>query len=136
MDEYRVIIAGGREFDDYKLLCERCDAILVEKAKTHRIIILSGGAAGADTLGESYARERGYLVEVHPADWDRYGKRAGPIRNGVMASKAQALIAFWDGSSPGTRDIIEQAEGKGLAIRVISYPYKSKVWRRQSGGHW
>ena len=121
MKEFRVIIAGGRQFNDYGLLSAKCDGILSQKRMTHKIIIISGTARGADTLGERYARERGYTVERFPADWNTLGKRAGYVRNCQMADNADALIVFWDGESPGTKNMVEIARERNLAVRVIRY---------------
>lgn len=116
--DFRVIVAGSRDFDDYDLLREKCDALLARKTDKN-IIIVSGTARGADQLGEWYADERGYQVERYPADWENEGKAAGPIRNAKMADNADALIAFWDGESRGTENMIEEATRKGLAVRVV-----------------
>nr|WP_297100849.1 DUF2493 domain-containing protein [uncultured Prevotella sp.] len=118
---YRVIIAGGRDFDDYGLLCEHCDRLLAQKEQTHKIVIVSGAARGADTLGERYAHERGYSIEQYPADWEHEGKAAGFIRNRQMADKADALIAFWDGQSRGTAHMIDQARRKPLPYRIVKF---------------
>ena len=118
---YKVIIAGGRHFNDYSLLKSRCDFFLSEKMKSHQIIIVSGHATGADSLGEQYAQENGLQIELHPADWDRYGKSAGYRRNADMANVADALIAFWDGQSRGTASMINLAKSKGLKVAVVRY---------------
>ena len=112
---YKVIIAGSRDFADYALLCSFADEVL---ADAEDIEIVSGGARGADGLGERYARERGYALKVFPAEWKKWGRAAGPIRNGQMAGYADALIAFWDGQSSGTRDMIRKAEERGLRVKV------------------
>lgn len=116
--DYKVIIAGGRNFSDYELLKERCDFFLKEKLQNCHVIIISGHASGADSLGERYAQEHGLQCELHPADWSQ-GRKAGPIRNAEMASVADALIAFWDGQSRGTKSMIELAKSKGLSVRVV-----------------
>ena len=118
---FRVIIAGSRGFDDYAVLQTVCDNFLSPKKQTHNIVIVSGTAKGADSLGEQYARERGYTVERFPANWNTLGKRAGYVRNRQMADNADALIAFWDGESPGTKNMIEIARERNLAVRVIRY---------------
>lgn len=118
---YRVIIAGSRDFSDYALLCEKCDGLLCQKQGTHQIIIISGTARGADTLGERYAQERGYAVEKFPADWEHAGKFAGFIRNRQMADVADALIAFWDGRSRGTANMIDIARQKPLLYRIVRF---------------
>mgnify|MGYP002623766210 CR=1 FL=1 len=117
--DFKVIIAGTRDFADYELLKEKCDAILSNRRNDSSIVIVSGTARGADRLGERYARERGYRIERYPADWDRDGNSAGPIRNAKMADNANALIAFWDGRSRGTKNMIDTAKAKGLMVRTI-----------------
>ena len=121
MGDYRVIIAGGREFQDYALLKEKCEYYLQNKLQSDNVIIVSGHASGADSLGERFAQEHGLQIELHPADWAKHGRAAGPIRNEEMASVADALIAFWDGQSRGTKNMIDQAREKGLKIAIIKY---------------
>ena len=122
-----MIIAGGRDFNDYALLKAKCDTILAEKAATHRIVIVSGAARGADSLGERYAREHGYALDSHPADWNTHGKSAGYIRNTDMANSADALIAFWDGHSRGTKHMIDTSIRNGLSVRTILYANQISV---------
>jgi hypothetical protein len=62
-----------------------------------------------DTLAELWAVENGIPNTRYPADWKRYGRKAGPIRNRLMAENAEALIAIWDGKSRGAMDMIKQA---------------------------
>lgn len=117
----RIIVAGSRTFDDYPLLCETMDH-LTRKLDKKKLVILSGGAKGADKLGEQWAFERRVgTVEVYHADWVKHGKAGGPIRNGEMTENADVLVAFWDGKSPGTKDMISQAKKKGLKVRVIYF---------------
>lgn len=118
---YKIIIAGGRDFMDYNLLKEKVNKILQEKKVTHKIVIISGCARGADTLGLRYASENAFDVEEYPADWNKYGKKAGYVRNVEMAENADALIAFWDGKSKGTKHMIDIATERNLPIRVIRY---------------
>ena len=122
-EDFRVIIAGTRTFDDYGLLCLHTDYMLQEKRKKRRIVIVSGAAKGADALGEQYARERGYKIQRYPADLERYGKAAGPLRNDLMARNADALIAYWDGRSPGTKNMIDTARNYGLKVSVKQYQF-------------
>lgn len=131
MEEFRVIIAGTRDFSNYELLKEKCDNILSTKRQDSNIVIVSGTAKGADRLGERYARERGFLLRRFPADWDKDGNKAGPIRNAKMADNADALIAFWDGTSRGTAHMIKTAKEKGLATRVINYKIAVKMNENQ-----
>lgn len=84
--------------------------------------VVSGGAPGADRLGERWARGRGLPVRVFPADWKAEGRSAGPRRNGRMAAYADAVVALPRGESRGTRDMVAQARAKGLSVFVVEVP--------------
>ncbi len=114
----KVIIAGGRDFDDFNKLCQVCDEFLQDQ---NNIEIVSGTYKGADLLGERYANERTYPIKQFPADWRRYGKSAGLKRNTEMAAYADALIAFWDGESKGTKHMIDLAKQACLKVKVIYF---------------
>jgi len=115
----KVIIAGGRDFNDYDLLCRKTDIIL---SRQDEIEIVSGVAKGADKLGERYANERGYPIKRFPPDWNHHGNRAGFIRNEDMALYADALILFWDGRSRGSQNMLKIGSVIGLKIRIVRYP--------------
>lgn len=117
---FKVIVAGGRDFNNYALLKSRLDYALQNKV-CEGITIVSGAARGADSLGERYAKENGYAIESHPAKWDEFGKSAGYIRNKEMAQSADALVAFWDGKSRGTKHMIDLAKQHGLKVIVVNY---------------
>lgn len=124
MSNYRIIIAGSREFDDYGMLKEKVDEFLLQIGVNHNdiVTIVSGMAKGADTLGERYAAEKGYPLTRFLARWAIYGKRAGIIRNEEMAKYADHLIAFWDGKSKGTKNMIDLArEYKLQNIKVYDF---------------
>ena len=120
-ENFKVVIAGSRGFSNYKLLKETCDKYLREKKKTHNIVIISGHARGADSFGEKYASDEDLDLEIYPADWKKYGKSAGFMRNEQMADIADAVIAFWNGESHGTKHMIDIAEEKGLNVKVVNY---------------
>jgi hypothetical protein len=112
----KLIIAGSRTFTNYKKLKQTCDHLLQDQ---NTIEIVSGAYyRGADKLGEQYAKERGYKITQFPANWKRFGRAAGPKRNQQMAKYADALIAFWDGKSRGTKNMIELAKSSGLNIYI------------------
>lgn len=135
----RIIIAGGRDFNDYEYLNKSVTEILfdlgyrnvvtgITRENVKKMIeFVSGAARGADSLGEKYAKECGYTVKRFPADWNTYGKRAGYIRNEQMAKYAMrdnsygVLIAFWDGKSRGTKHMIDLANKHGLEVHVVRY---------------
>ncbi len=114
----KVIIAGGRNFDDYAKLCQVCDEFLKDQNKVE---IVSGAYKGADQLGERYAAERNHPIKQFPADWRRYGKSAGQKRNVEMANYADMLIAFWDAKSKGTKNMIDLAAQAGLKVNVFYF---------------
>lgn len=120
-ENFKVVIAGSRGFSNYKLLKETCDKYLREKKKTHNVVVISGHARGADSLGEKYASDEDLDLEIYPADWKKYGKSAGFMRNEQMADIADAVIAFWNGESHGTKHMIDIAEEKGLNVKVVNY---------------
>jgi hypothetical protein len=84
--------------------------------------VVSGTARGADRTGEQWASENNVPVKRFPADWDKHGKRAGYLRNADMAEYAEALVAFWDGQSRGTKHMIDLAEKAGLRVSVVHVP--------------
>ncbi len=118
----RIIVSGGRDFDDY----QRLESILddVTEGRTN-VEIVSGHAKGADLLGERYAREHGIMYAVFPADWKQFPIRGGFIRNREMLDYATdekaMLISFWDGSSHGTKDMMELAEEAYVPVKVYGY---------------
>ncbi|MDD4411986.1 MAG: DUF2493 domain-containing protein [Bacilli bacterium] len=116
---FKVIIAGSRDFNNYNLLKEKCDYQLQNIKE--EIIIVSGTARGADKLGERYAKEKGYKIDPHPANWDFHGKSAGYIRNEEMAKCSDALIACWDGKSKGTKHMIDLANKYGLKVCIVKF---------------
>ncbi len=112
----RVIIAGPSTFHDYDFLCR-----MIEESGFDITTVICGMAAGADSLGLRWAMERNISVEKYPAQWSKYGKSAGRIRNAEMAEVADALVCPTTGS-PGTKNMISLAKAKGLL--VFERPYK------------
>lgn len=115
---FKVIIAGGRDYTNFQQLTLTMDALLKYKAA---VTIISGGARGADSLGERYAKLRGYTYIVMKADWDKYGKRAGYLRNKDMLDEASAAVCFWNGISRGTANMIDITMQSGKPLRVVRY---------------
>lgn len=120
MKKHRIIIAGGRDFTNYDLL-KRYFLHLTSALEPNDIEIVSGGARGADALGEKLGEELGIDVAKFPADWDKHGKAAGYIRNAEMSKHSTHLIACWDESSRGTKNMIETAKKDGLGVGVLKY---------------
>lgn len=114
----KVIIAGGRDFDDYDLL--------LKSLKHFNFEVVSGMAKGADALGVKLAKDFGLKLHCFPAKWSM-GRQAGYLRNAQMAKFADALIAFWDGSSKGTGHMIKLAQDHGLKVKVVYYNNKKDL---------
>jgi hypothetical protein len=107
-------VVGSRGFTDYNLLKSTLD-------KLNIYMIVSGGAQGADKLAERYASENNIAIRVFKADWGRFGKQAGFIRNGSIITASTHVIAFWDGKSRGTEHSIRLANEYCKPLKVIVY---------------
>lgn len=134
---FKVIIAGGRDFDNFEMLKEHCDQKLF--LLHPNIQVVSGRCSsgvhtfttkdgikvyGADGLGEKYAELRGYEVMPFPADWKEWGRQAGPKRNEQMANVGDGAILYWDGISPGTKDMHKRALKHKMKVSIKKYKLK------------
>lgn len=122
-EAFRVIIAGGRDFDDYVYMSTKLNELFNDPNTFNNkaIKVISGMAKGADTLGIRYADEHKLTKILFPANWKEYPRIAGFLRNNDMLSVATHLIAFWDGKSNGTKHMIEIAQMKGISVWVFKY---------------
>ncbi|WQJ53354.1 MAG: GTP-binding domain protein [Wendovervirus sonii] len=116
----KVAIVGSRSFNDYDNLKDFIKMICIQN-NIEIDTIVSGGARGADKLGEQYAKENGYDLTVFPAEWDKYGKRAGFIRNEYIIDACDVCIAFWDGKSHGTKHDIELCKIKDKPCYIYKF---------------
>lgn len=119
----KVIIAGSRTITDYETVFDALfhfcwDNKLELIGKNNVPEIISGCANGVDKLGEKIAKRYNLKLTMFPANWTKYGKRAGYLRNVEMADYAEALIAVWDGKSKGTKMMIDIAKKEGLKVFV------------------
>ena len=110
-----VAVVGSRGFTDARFLGQTLEDLRLESPFN---TLISGGARGADRLGESWARVNDLSLVVFPAEWDRHGKRAGYIRNHWIVTAASVVVAFWDGQSPGTKHTIEIAKTMGKPVII------------------
>ena len=110
----KLAIVGSRSFSDYELLKES-----VLRSFPNVSLIVSGGAKGADKLGEKLADELGLKTEIYLPDWARYGKGAGLVRNELIIKNSEGVIAFWDGLSKGTKKSIEISRTLKKKIVVV-----------------
>jgi len=124
----KVAVIGSRNFNDYDLLTMVLKGF---KVKT----IVSGGASGADSLAERFAKEHNIPIKIFKADWQdfsepcvikvnnfgKYNALAGHKRNEKVVSDVDVVIAFWDGKSSGTKDAIKKAESKGITVTIVRF---------------
>lgn len=114
----RIIIAGSRSVKRTKSSVAAVQRA-IDSTGWEPSVILSGCAEGADRVGEIWAKQNNVEVHEYPADWERYGKRAGMLRNVEMSNNADALIALWDGESPGTKNMISVAKKRNLLTHIV-----------------
>lgn len=111
----RVAVIGSREFKDFTLI----DGVLDEFLhKQDYPIIISGGAKGVDRYAEEYGFKNNIQRTIYPANWNKYGKRAGALRNQEIVDASDYVIAFWDGKSKGTKITIDMAIRAGKPIDI------------------
>lgn len=111
-------IVGSRTFSDYKLLDETLTRFNQDNPITE---IVSGGARGADSLAEKWANTNNIPVVVFPAEWEKYGRRAGMIRNRLIISECEHCIAFWDGVSHGTKNDIDLCQRQNVPYTIVHF---------------
>ena len=109
----KVIVAGGRNFQDYEVVKKA-----IEESTYTITEVVCGCATGVDSLGERWANENNITISKFPADWNKHGRAAGPIRNQKMAEYAEGLIAVWDGESRGTKNMIMQGNNKHMDVFI------------------
>lgn len=112
----RTIIAGSRNFGNIKLAYDT-----LAEYKDQIKVVICGEAKGADTIGRQWAEENNIPIRSYPADWQKYGQAAGYVRNKQMGDTADMLIAFWDGTSPGTKHMIDYMNELGKEVHIIRY---------------
>ena len=128
MSTVNLAIVGGREFDDYDLLEVETTSYIKEILQKFvnpsevEVVIVSGGARGADTLAEKYAKTHNYntlIFRVTPHQWKDLGKLAGIRRNTDIVNNSDYMIAFPDQNSRGTWDSIRKMTKKNNQVKVI-----------------
>jgi len=112
----KVAIVGSRGFNDMELL-----RATLEEFRGQITLIVSGGAKGADTLGEQYAKENGIPTLIFKPDWEKHGKAAGFIRNKDIVENADTVVAMWDGASHGTENSIQHGYKMNKRVKIVIY---------------
>lgn len=111
----KILVCGGRDFKDVKLLIDTLDGIKIGRGVD---LLIHGGAQGADTLAGIWAEMKGIAVKKVPADWKKYGRAAGPIRNSEMLKLNPDLVVAFPGGV-GTTDMVVKASKAGIEIIVV-----------------
>ena len=112
----KMAIVGSRTFNEYETL-----RATLEPYKDKITEIVSGGARGADTLGERWAKEHNKKITIFYPDWDTHGKAAGFIRNKDIVENSDGVVAFWDGKSKGTVHSMKLAEKLDKPLKVVGF---------------
>lgn len=117
----RVVVYGSRNYYNYDEAKRYIDFCISKIRYKYTLVFVSGGCRGADSLGERYARENGFELEIYNAEWEIYGNRAGPLRNKIMAETGDYFICFWDGNSKGTANMIYfvNLQNKPIKIKFV-----------------
>jgi hypothetical protein len=123
MNEFRILVCGGRSYDDRTRLFRFMDRVLetiggTGETQRRDVVIIHGAARGADTLADDYARERELRVIRYPADWKTHGRGAGPIRNKLMLTESPHVIIAFEGGN-GTADMIRQGKKAGVPVYEV-----------------
>ncbi len=108
----RVAIAGARTWSDLSWAIQGILYALEVFGITGDFILVTGRCDGADAIGEHIVRGWGYKVDPHKALWNKYGKRAGPIRNATMCKISDFVILLWEGVTRGTSDMFNHCKAK------------------------
>lgn len=118
----RILVTGSRNFADTKLMREVLSSI-----QNSNVTLIHGGCRGADKIAEEIGEELGFQIEEHLAEWNKYGKSAGPIRNAEMLnSRIDLVLAFPVEKSKGTKDCISKALQKNIPVLRIERENRGK----------
>lgn len=104
----KLLVCGSRSITDADWVESQIDLYVSEKnLSAEELVVIEGGANGVDALASHWAEKHGVSVELHKADWKRYGRGAGHRRNVDMVSAADFVLILWDGTSKGTKNDID-----------------------------
>jgi len=112
---YKVLVCGGRDFTDWETVGRTLDSL---NSKYKNLHIIQGGAKGADRLAKEWAKEMEVPCTEYRANWKKYGKAAGVIRNlDMLDAEPDMVIAFKGGN--GTAHMVEQSTKKNIPVHQI-----------------
>lgn len=116
-EAYKLAIVGSRTFTDKNLFNSTLEKYIIDHGLPTTIV--SGGAAGADTLAERWAVAHGIATEIYKPDWKKHGKAAGVLRNTDIVANCTHMIAFPSKRGKGTQDSIKKAIARGIDVKVV-----------------
>ena len=125
---YKVAIVGSRKFTNYTLMKKVLDPVRDKIA-----LIISGGADGADTLAQQYAKENGIPIHIYYPNWKRFGKSAGLKRNVIIANLAEKMIAFPTTESKGTWHVINKMKQFNKPVAIVMNEYHMDIIHKAAG---
>ena len=117
----KVIIAGGRDFNDEDFMINSINSLIGTGAIPEPFTLICGMARGADITGYYVCKDNDIEIIEYPADWNTHGKSAGFIRNREMADACDCAVIFWDGLSRGTANMISLMRNRNKPVYVFEY---------------
>jgi hypothetical protein len=115
----KVLVAGSRTFIDHAYAARALDECYAKSGNAWTVVV-TGGARGADMLGEYWAKNNKLQVVTMKPDWNKHGRAAGVLRNSDLVAAADCAVVFWDGQSRGTQDTINKLKSSGKPFEVFS----------------
>ncbi len=119
--EFSLIVAGSRDIDDYDFVSDQIRKFIKRNCFVDNVSIISGHAKGVDLLGERFADDNDLNLIIVPAQWDKFGKRAGYLRNQDMAELATHCLVICANNSKGSMHMYNIAKSKGLTTSIVKY---------------
>lgn len=117
--QFRILVCGGRHYDDAERLIENLEGIAGTVDSSKQLVLIHGAARGADSIAESWAQWRGLKIMRFPADWKRYGRAAGHIRNTEMLESGCPDLVVAAPGGAGTANMVTQAHKFGVRTIVL-----------------
>ena len=124
-EERRLLVCGSRTITDKNWIYSQIESYWYEHLACYSDpIMIEVGARGVDLIARSYAIDNEWEIEEYPAEWDKYGKSAGYIRNDIMVKKADEVLILWDGTSKGTKHDIDLCKKYNKPHKIVIYEEK------------
>lgn len=118
----KILICGSRSISDTKFINQQINLYLKELSlDIKEVVIIEGGARGVDTIAKYWAMFNNIPYEEYPADWNKYGKSAGIVRNKIMVENANYVLILWDGKSKGTKNDIDLCKKLNKPYKLVEY---------------